>query len=56
VVVIVAKGSDSSQYGLYIAGFVFALAIAGVRLQQAGRKPLGKSPVKLENYRHYKGL
>jgi hypothetical protein len=55
VVVIVAKASDTSYSAFYFTGMVLALAIAGVRLQYAGRKTTGKCPVKLEDYRHYKG-
>jgi hypothetical protein len=55
IVVITTQGKDSSGQVFYLAGLVLAVAIAGVRLQAAGRKRTIKSPVKLENYRHYRG-
>jgi hypothetical protein len=54
IVVIVTGGAGSSGQMFYLFGLILALVIAGVRLQVAGRKRPGKSPVKLGSYRHYK--
>ncbi len=55
IVVIVTRGPDSSGQVFYLFGLVLAVAIAGVRLQYAGRKRSLKSPVNLKSYKHYKG-
>jgi hypothetical protein len=55
MVVIVTSQRDTSGYAFYLVGLVVALAVTGVRLQQAGRKRTIKSPVDLNSYRHYKG-
>jgi hypothetical protein len=55
IVVIATRGTDSSGQVFYLLGLVLAVAIVGVRLQFAGRKRIQKSPVKLSNYRYYKG-
>ncbi|UCG70583.1 MAG: hypothetical protein JSV09_06075 [Thermoplasmata archaeon] len=55
LVVITTGGTDSSGQVFYLLGLVLAVALIGVRLQVAGRKRIIKSPVKLENYRHYRG-
>jgi hypothetical protein len=54
IVVITSRGTDSSGQVFYLFGLVLAVAIAGVRLQLAGKKRAVKSPVKLSNYRHYR--
>ena len=54
MVVIVIHGTDSSGQIFYLFGLVLAVAIAGVRLQLAGKKRALKSPVKLSSYRHYR--
>jgi hypothetical protein len=55
-VVISTRNSDLSSGPIfYFTGLILALALAGVRLQVAGRRRQIKSPVKLESYRHFKG-
>lgn len=54
MVVIATPGTDSSGQIFYLFGLVLAVAIAGVRLQLAGKNRAIKSPVKLSSYRHYK--
>ncbi len=54
IVVITSRGTDSSGQVFYLFGLVLAVAIAGVRLQLAGKKRPLKSPVKLSSYRHYR--
>ena len=54
IVVITSRGTDSSGQVFYLFGLVLAVAIAGVRLQLAGKKRALKSPVKLSSYRHYR--
>ncbi|UCE73636.1 MAG: hypothetical protein JSV56_11510 [Methanomassiliicoccales archaeon] len=55
IVVLVARGSDSSGQIFYLFGLVLAVAIAGIRLQFSSRGRAVKSPVRLDSYRHYKG-
>lgn len=54
MVVIATPGQDSSGQIFYLFGLVLAVAIAGVRLQLAGKNRAIKSPVKLSSYRHYR--
>lgn len=55
IVVIVSQDHDYSGQVFYLLGLVFAVAIAGARLHLTGRRKPSKSPVNLQNYRHYKG-
>ncbi len=55
VVVVGSGGEGTSGLLFYSFGLVLALAVAAVRLSAARERGPPKSPVKLDNYRHFKG-
>ena len=55
IVVVASGGESASGLLFYSFGLVLALAVTVVRLSAAREKRPPKSPVKLENYRHFRG-
>jgi hypothetical protein len=55
VVVVASGGESASGLLFYSLGLVLALAVAAVRLSAARERGPPKSPVKLDDYRHFRG-
>jgi hypothetical protein len=55
VVVVGSGGESASGLLFYSLGLVLALAVAAVRLSTARERGPPKSPVKLDDYRHFRG-
>jgi hypothetical protein len=55
VVVVASGGESASGLLFYSLGLLLALAVAAVRLSAARERGPPKSPVKLNDYRHYRG-